>query len=291
MREPYQPPAASPAGPPNDRTHQRHSHAHPRHSRTHAIPAPTHAIPAPTYVIPAKAGIHPPATALPKRQPPSRRLQKSTQCDRVRRTTTKTRARACAHARERQRHSISLLPKRQPPFPPATKTDRIRQKPTETRARAFPNSRARASYRTHIILAPTHVIPTLTYVTPTPTYVIPTPTYVIPTPTYVTPTPTHVTLPHPPTSHSRTHSRHTPAPTHVIPAKAGIPPPDMDCAQLAADSWSYHPQVVAPMNRNETRGDSHWIHCRAVWYNILLYTPRPIVRGHLMIPTRKDGRR
>ena len=54
MRETYQPPTSSPAGPPHDHTHPRHSYTHPLHSPRlpTSIPAPTHVIPAPTRVTP-----------------------------------------------------------------------------------------------------------------------------------------------------------------------------------------------------------------------------------------------
>ena len=64
-----------------------------------------------THVIPAKAGIYPAVSKLSKRRPLSRRLQNSTQYDRVRRTTTKTRART----RARQRRSVFFLSARVAP--------------------------------------------------------------------------------------------------------------------------------------------------------------------------------
>ncbi len=109
MRETYQPPTASPAGPPHDHTHPRHSCTHQRHSRTlsTSFPHPVYVIPAPSYVIPAPCLRHsrvggnlPPASKPPKRRHYSRHLQKSTKSDRILQNTTETRV--CAHARARQ---------------------------------------------------------------------------------------------------------------------------------------------------------------------------------------------
>ncbi len=80
MRQTYQPPTTSPAVPPHD-------HTQPRHSR--------------------EGGNPPRCVHTPEETAPSRRRQKSTQCDRVRRTTTKTRA--CARTRARQRRSVGFL--------------------------------------------------------------------------------------------------------------------------------------------------------------------------------------
>ncbi len=70
MRETYQPPTTSPAGPPNDHTHPRHSCCHPRHSREGGNP--------PRCVQTSEE------TAL---------LPPSTKSDRIRQNPTETRAR------------------------------------------------------------------------------------------------------------------------------------------------------------------------------------------------------
>ncbi len=78
MRETYQPPTTSPAGPPHD-------HTYPRHSREGGNPS---------------SRDHPPgATAL---------LPPATEFDKIRQNATKCNETSCAHARARQRSSVSF---------------------------------------------------------------------------------------------------------------------------------------------------------------------------------------
>ena len=85
MRETYQPPTTSPAGPSHDHTHPHHSRTHPRHSRTH----PRH----------SRVGGNPPRcvhtpgeTAL---------LPTSTEIDTIRQNPTKFYRNSCARTRAR----------------------------------------------------------------------------------------------------------------------------------------------------------------------------------------------
>ena len=145
MRETYQPPTTSPAGPPHDHAHPCHSRTRPRHSRVGGNPPRCVHTPEKTTppavdrnrhnatesdepqrkLVPARARARgngvpflslctgcPQAAAgwtlrhsrvgrnpsrcvhTPDKDAPSCRRRKSTQCDRVQRTTTKTRARA-----------------------------------------------------------------------------------------------------------------------------------------------------------------------------------------------------
>ena len=103
-------------------------------------------------------------------------------------------------------------------------------------------------------------------------------------------------LPHTPRhSHNlQRHSRTLPRHSHTLPRHSreggnpsprhGLPPPRSGFLELPP------PSRYANQSKR-TQGNSHWIHCREVWYNILLYTSRPIVRGHHMIPTPEDRRR
>ena len=82
MRETYQLPTTSPAGPPHDHTHPRHSRTHPRHSR--------------------EGGNPPPCVQTPEETAP---LPQSTKIDRIRQNPTKTRV--CAHE-ETEHRFLSL---------------------------------------------------------------------------------------------------------------------------------------------------------------------------------------
>ena len=80
MRETYQPPTTSPTGHPHDRTHSR---TLPRHSRVGGNP--------------------PRCVQTPGASAPSRRLQNSTQSNRIRQNPTETRVRAFLYSRARAR--------------------------------------------------------------------------------------------------------------------------------------------------------------------------------------------
>ncbi len=100
MRETYQPPTTSPAGPPHDHTHPRHSCTHTRHDHPrlrHSHTQPRHSR--------VGGNLHLPASTPPKRRHSSRRLQNSTKPDRTLRDSTETRART----RARQQSSVSFL--------------------------------------------------------------------------------------------------------------------------------------------------------------------------------------
>ena len=121
MREPYQPPATSPTGPPHDRTHPHHSRTLPRHSREGGNPPPLR--PHSRRDSPLLAGYRNRHNATESNEPQRKLVP------------------ARAHTRERGNAVPSPFSRRDGPLPAGYK---IRQKPTETRVRAFPNSRARA---------------------------------------------------------------------------------------------------------------------------------------------------
>ena len=198
MRETYQPPAASPAGPPHDRTHSRHSHTPRRHSRT----LQRHS---------REGGNPPPCVQTPKETAP---LLPSTEFDTMQQSPTNHNENSCPRVTHAHRFSsrscvnVSLVPARD----------------ARTHARAT---------------APT-------------------------------------SFPHSLPRHSREGGN--PSPRH------GLPPPRSGFLEVPP------PSRYANQSKR-TQGNSHWIHCRAVWYNVLLYTSRPIVRGHHMIQTPEDRRR
>ena len=180
---------------------------------------PSSSFPHPVYVIPAKAGICAPArgngiplpspiAARSKSRHQTPRRRKSTQCDRIQQSTTKTRARACAHTREAT--AFRFLPQSPPAARSDTKpaVDGNRHNATEfyepqrklVPAREASPCCASPAQRVRPALKP--VIPILNPVRPALKPVIRALKPVI-----------------------RALNLVIPAPTHVIPAKAGIPVP------------------------------------------------------------------
>ena len=100
MRETYQTPTTSSTGHPHSHTHPRHSRTLPRHSRTH--------------LRHSRVGGNPPhCVQTPGASAPSRRLQNSTQSNRIRQNPTETRVRAFLYSRARAREA----PHPPPSFP------------------------------------------------------------------------------------------------------------------------------------------------------------------------------
>ena len=107
MHKTYQPPTTSPAGPPHDHTHPRHSCTHPRHDHTH----PRHSCTHPRHDRPrlrhSREGGNPPRCIhTPKETtllPPS---TNSTKPDRILQGSTETRARTRTRG---NRRSVSFL--------------------------------------------------------------------------------------------------------------------------------------------------------------------------------------
>ena len=214
-----------------------------RHSRTLST-----SFPHPPSSFPRRRESARPCDATAFRSLPNRRVQqepaathrrrKSTQCDRIQQSTTKTRARARGvpllrvsspmrpsrthprhsrtpsrhsreggnlHARARQRRSASFPNRRtqqEPmPNPPSTEIDTIRQRSTNHNGNSCPRARRPPVARLQPNASVSHstpVLPALNHVIPALNHVIPALNHVIP------------------------------APTLVIPAKAGIPPSAID---------------------------------------------------------------
>ncbi len=139
MRETYQPPTTSPAGPPHDQkvsltassstpttspagpphghTHPRHSRTHPRHSRTHPRHSRTH--PRHSHTRPRHSRTHPRHSRVggnPPRcvQTPEETalLPPSTEFDKTRQNTTKYYRNSCAPAHARARQPLPSFPRR-----------------------------------------------------------------------------------------------------------------------------------------------------------------------------------
>ncbi len=136
MRETHQPPTTSPAGHPHDHTHPRlrkrlgggyiptghphsrahprHSRAHPRHSRAHPRYSRVHLRHSRAHPRHSRVGGNPPRfVQTPGASAPSRRLQNSTQSNRIRQNPTETRVRAFLYSRARAREA----PHPPPSFP------------------------------------------------------------------------------------------------------------------------------------------------------------------------------